>query len=90
MEYENASVARSTRAWIETSRIRSDGFWTLVARSTRAWIETIFAPVRRRFLPVARSTRAWIETSTRTNPSNMSTSHALRVRGLKLIRSGAV
>ena len=55
-------VARSTRAWIETStRIRSNRP-SRVARSTRAWIETIKPLDHFRYQLVARSTRAWIET----------------------------
>ena len=57
------TVARSTRAWIETEWeewLKSDAY--AVARSTRAWIETSgeVPVVGKRF--VARSTRAWIET----------------------------
>ena len=57
----------------------------VVARSTRAWIEThrslrcVFETL------VARSTRAWIETVDSSAQSSAGKSHALRVRGLKLL-----
>ena len=56
------NVARSTRAWIETSPIVSTIAAPAVARSTRAWIETMIVKIASVTYNVARSTRAWIET----------------------------
>ncbi len=58
----------------------------MVARSTRAWIETALPKELLKTAIVARSTRAWIETSEPGNGKGSRTSHALRVRGLKLVR----
>ena len=58
----------------------------MVARSTRAWIETSFSTIGKTFPLVARSTRAWIETINLFDGSRFPWSHALRVRGLKLLR----
>ena len=55
-------VARSTRAWIETSTALIEYSSERVARSTRAWIETDVATSIPSSFAVARSTRAWIET----------------------------
>ncbi len=56
-----------------------------VARSTRAWIETEYPRRRCEASDVARSTRAWIETKMSSNILGALQSHALRVRGLKLL-----
>ena len=80
------SVARSTRAWIETGIGRFRCLSTWVARSTRAWIETLSKPQRFFSLMVARSTRAWIETMALEKGRISAASHALRVRGLKRLR----
>ena len=76
-------VARSTRAWIETSSLLSPMGRYVVARSTRAWIETFDFAFDFAFVHVARSTRAWIETCNLARPKARRSSHALRVRGLK-------
>ena len=58
-----------------------------VARSTRAWIETVKWHPAIDAATVARSTRAWIETrSCLPRCFAPVRSHALRVRGLKLIK----
>ncbi len=58
-----------------------------VARSTRAWIETSDAFLTSPLHSVARSTRAWIETSSPFIPARVQPSHALRVRGLKQVKT---
>ena len=66
------SVARPTRAWIETSddSPAHGREWDVVARPTRAWIETFcVAPLRCSRSVVARPTRAWIETISFTSDS---------------------
>ena len=77
-------VARSTRAWIETGKLRPESGTLSVARSTRAWIETFLLIVSLLSFSVARSTRAWIETDEMASTAfSRMVSHALRVRGLK-------
>ena len=77
------SVARSTRAWIETQTAKQNRCLRQVARSTRAWIETGGAWTILNSGGVARSTRAWIETENARYECVALESHALRVRGLK-------
>jgi len=57
-----------------------------VARHVRAWIETKIYNLYNYQKNVARHVRAWIETLYMTAYLNMTQSHAMCVRGLKLLK----
>ena len=59
-----------------------------VASFTGAWIETLSNLIYYDWCCVASFTGAWIETSLIRQPANLSLSHPLRVRGLKLFPLG--
>ena len=73
------------RAWIETLKEREKELEDEVARRVRAWIETFYQEVKCSTLAVARRVRAWIETNNYTTHYYFSQSHAVCVRGLKLV-----
>ncbi len=79
------TVARFTRAWIETRLAVSQRQLCEVARFTRAWIETSnTTAMTQHDYHVARFTRAWIETSASSlTIAPMFKSRASRARGLK-------
>ena len=82
--FHKHGVASFTGAWIETPFLA--GLVTLrrVASFTGAWIETNCLLEKYHQLSVASFTGAWIETLISGRVLTSSSSHPLRVRGLKL------
>ena len=84
IEWTGLDVASFTDAWIETQqRVRRPQF-RKVASFTDAWIETVVTATTGNRIGVASFTDAWIETHDLRTVADLSKSHLLQMRGLKL------